>query len=373
MKARTKLLMLKGALTKKVPIYVQFAVSNRCNLRCSMCSALDSRKAEQELGLPEIERLAGILKELDVAILILTGGEPLLRNDLAEIIRLFARRGLEVRLQTNGILINESKVKELTDAGLKEVTISFDSFDAKKYDEITSVNGSWDKIIQGIALFSQYLPKKGNISGINTVVSKKNIEEVPKLIEFATRIGFYISLIPVHISGSNDKFIVRKDAPDFRFNTQEYEVLDRIYAKIVEMKREGFNVYNSYRFLSESKEFLKSGQVNWHCDSPFLYFSISPAGNFLPCVDIPTSISMLEDDFVQKFRSKEFINSIRDMVNKCSGCMYGCYPEVTYFCNDVKVFMERAMDGIRMQNSRRKPYEYNELLGIIEEIKAKEA
>lgn len=372
MRARTKLLMLKGALTKRVPIYVQFAVSNRCNLKCTMCSALDSRKAERELGLAEIEKIADILKKLNTAILILTGGEPLFRQDLAKIVKLFNDKGIEVRLQTNGVLINEDKIKELLRAGLKEITISLDSLDSVAYDAITCVSGSWNRIIHGIAIFSQYLPKKANILGMNTVVSRKNIEEVPKLIEFATKIGFYISLIPVHVASSNDKFIVRKDVLGFAFEKQDFELLDHIYKKIIKMKERGFNIYNSYRFLSESKEFLKTNRVSWRCDSPFLYFSISPSGNFLPCVDIPTSISMLEGNFVEKFRSKEFIDSIRGMVKKCSGCMYGCYPELTYFCHDAKVFMERTIDGIRMQNSRRKPYEYNELLSIIEEIKTKD-
>lgn len=364
--------MLKSVLTKRVPIYVQFAVSNKCNLRCSMCKALDSRKHERELNLPEIEKIADILKQLNAAILILTGGEPLMRADLADIIKLFTSRGIEVRLQTNGILVNEEKVKGLISAGLREVTISLDSLEPQKYDEITGVEGSWQRIIKGIALFSQYLPKKGNISGINTVVSKRNIEEVSKIIEFVSKIGFYSSLIPVHLSDNQDEeFIVRRNSPSFKFTPEDSGVIDRVYKTIIGMKRKGFRIYNSYRFLSESIEFLKNNRVSWHCRSPFLYFSISPGGNFLPCVDIPTSVSMLNNNFVELFHSKEFISSIRERVRRCSGCMYACYPEISYFCHDASVFLERAIEGIKIFGSKRRAFSYEELVGIIEEIKRK--
>lgn len=373
METRTKILMLKAAVTKKVPVYVQFAVSNKCNLRCSMCNALDSRKHERELGLSEIGRLADILKELNVAILILTGGEPLIRADLAEIVGLFTERGIEVRMQTNAILASEEKIEGLIRAGLKEVTISLDSLDPERYDAITGVAGSWHKIIRGIALFSRYLPKKGNMSGINAVVSRRNMEEIPVIIEFVTRIGFYCSLIPVHVSDAEDEFIVRKKSPGFDFKPEEYAGVDKLYETIITMKRKGFKVHNSYRFLRESREFLKGNKVNWRCASPFLYFSISPGGNFLPCVDISTSISMLEGNFIERFRGQEFIKSVRERVKKCRGCMYACYPEVSFFCYDPRVFMERLTQGLMIFSSERKAFTYEELLAIIEEIKQKYA
>jgi len=362
--------MLKGALTKKVPIYVQFAVSNKCNLRCLMCNALDSRKSEKELGLLEIEKLADILKRLEVAILILSGGEPLIRTDLPEIIRLFADRGIEVRLQTNAVLANEEIVKNLIQAGLREVTISLDSLDSQKYDAITGVAGSWQKVIKGMALFSQYLPKKANMSGINVVVSKRNIEELPQIIEFVTRIGFYASLIPVHISDNTSReFIVRKNSPDFQFHPDDFPLIDRVYEKIIAMKKNNFNIYNSYRFLSESKEFLKNNKATWRCASPFLYFSISPSGNFLPCVDIMTNISMLDGDFFRKFHTQDFMESIRKKVEKCRGCMYACYPEISFFCHDFSVFIEMLIQGFKMQNSTRSSFSYEELIKIIGEIR----
>lgn len=370
MNSRAKLAMLKAVLTRRSPVYVQFALSKRCNLKCAMCRAVESRKQENELNLSQIDKLAAVLAKLGAGIVILTGGEPLLRQDLDEIVRIFTRKGLEVRLQTNGILAAEEKVASLVSAGLREVTLSLDTLDADKQDMINNQQGSWDKIIRSLALFSHMLPKKANISGVNTVVSAMNISEIPKIIKFVSRIGFYSSLIPVHLScsGIPQSFIIRGSDRRFEFTGDNFGLIDRTYAKVIEMKKQGYFVQNSFRFLKESRAFLKYGRVKWPCDSPYLYFSISPGGYFLPCVDLQADKSMLDDDFIEVFRSKEFKRKVRSMVEKCAGCFYACYPEITYFCRDFKTFFERTCQGWVMSRRTRVPVDYEDSLKLAERI-----
>lgn len=369
---KEKLRLIKGAIRKNKPLYVQFAVSKRCDLKCRMCQAVESRKDERELSLPEIERLADILSELDIGVLVLTGGEPLLRKDLPEIVEAFTKRKISVRLQTNATLATDRRVEALVDAGLREVTISLDTLDPAKQDNINNSEGSWQRIIRGMSIFSKHLPLKGNMSGINIVVSKLNIKEVPKVIRFTTAIGFYASLIPVHVSngnGSTKDFIVRADSPDFAFDTKDHDLIDETYARVRQMKRDGFLVYNSNRFLRESPEFLKRKKIYWKCDSPVLYFSISPEGRFLPCVDIKTNKSMLADSFMEKYRSAEFIDEIKGIVKKCPGCMYACWPEITYLCRDPFVFTERMIQGMKVGRFQREPMSQEEMLKAAEEIR----
>ena len=369
---RTKKALIKGILTKRSPIYVQYAVTKNCNLRCNMCASSLSRKEEDELTLPEIEKLADVLDKLNIGIILLTGGEPFIRNDISEIIRIFARKGFTVRLQTNGILATEEKIKEAYRAGMEEVTISLDTLDADKQDAITGQKGSWHKIIQSIARFSQILPQKGTLLGINTVVSKKNIGEIRDIIRFVTEIGFYSSLIPVHLNTSDkDDFIIRKKAPEFKFSLDSFDEIERSYKEIIDMKRKGYNIYNSYKFLRNTPAFLKGERVKWHCDSPYLYFAISPSGNFLPCVDIKTSISMLEEGFVGLYNSKEFRSSMEEKVKNCAGCFYACWPEMTFLCRDIPVLAERLILAIRLSVKKRAPVTFERCLEIIKDIKNK--
>ncbi len=367
---RTSLALIKAVFTKKNPIYVQYAITKRCNLACRMCGSSESRKEEKELSLPEIEKLAGILARLNTGIVVLTGGEPFLRDDLPQIIRTFSKRGFTVRLQTNGILASAEKIQSAYKAGMREVTVSLNSLEPEKQDLITGQKGSWYKIIESIARFSQNLPLKRSILGINTVVSKQNLKEIPDIIRFVTKIGFYSSLIPLHISLSEkDDFIIRKYVPEFAFQSGDFKKLDETYKMIIGMKKQGYHIYNSHRFLSNSPLFLKEKKVNWFCDSPNLYFAISPSGNFLPCVDIKTSESMLDDNFVNLYNSREFRNKMDDMVKKCLGCFYSCWPEMTFLCRDPLVFVERIHFSIKAYLRKRKPVTYENCVSIIEGIK----
>jgi len=373
MNVRTKLALLRGVITKRSPVYVQFAVSKYCNLRCGMCRAVEARKNERELSLAEIGKLAKVLNKLGAAIVILTGGEPMLRKDIVEIVKVFTQRGLDVRLQTNGLLAGEERIKSLFEAGLKAVTLSLDTLDPEKQDKISNQKGAWDGTIRSLALFSKILPKKGNMTGVNTVVSKVNIKEIPKIVTFVTAIGFYSSLIPVHLSSGEDPdFIVRGDSALFRFSEDDSLLIDSTYREIIEMKRKGYHIHNSFRFLRESPNFLKYGKVDWPCDSPHLYFSVSPQGYFLPCVDLKGTKSMLDDDFVDVFYSKRFQDDVKGTVKKCSGCFYACYPEISYFCRDFKTTLERIRQGYKISKTTRRPVSYEDCLGMIDKIRREE-
>jgi MoaA/NifB/PqqE/SkfB family radical SAM enzyme len=366
---KTKIALIKGIITKKIPIYVQYAVTKNCNLRCRMCDSSASRKEEKELGLDQINKLADTLEKLNIGILLLTGGEPFIRNDIPEIIRIFSKKGFTVRLQTNGILATEDKIKSAYQAGMEEITISLYSLNPEKHDAITGQKGSWYKIIESIARFSQLLPSKGNLLGINTVVCKQNLMEMPSIIKFVTRIGFYSSLIPIHLAVSNNNdFIIRKDAPGFVFEAEDFFDIEQVYKEIIRMKKKGYNIYNSYRFLHNSPAFLKGERISWHCDSPHLYFAISPSGKFLPCIDIKTSISMLDNDFVALYNSRGFKSKIREMVNKCPGCFYACWPEMTFLCREPAVLLERIILGLKLTFKKRNPVTYEQCLEIIKNI-----
>jgi len=363
---KTQRALIKGVLTRKSPIYVQFAVTKLCNLKCRMCGSSVSRKDEAELSLPQIEKLADTLDKLKAGVVLLTGGEVFLRPDIADIARIFSRRGFTVRLQTNGILADEEKIKAVYEAGVRDITISLNSLIPEKQDALTGQKGSWQKIIEAISRFSRILPAKGSLLGVNTVVTPDNLGELPRLASFVTAIGFYSSFIPVHLSASGgDDFVIRKYSPESGFRPEEFAEIDKVYARLIRMKKEGHNIYNSYKFLRNSPAFLKGRRVNWHCDSPHLYFAISPSGNFLPCVDIKTSVSMLDDGFAELYNSKTFQDKIRQMVEKCSGCFYACWPEMTYLCRDPMVFLERALFGIRAAAKTRKPLSYPQCLDII--------
>jgi MoaA/NifB/PqqE/SkfB family radical SAM enzyme len=364
---KTVMNFLSGVVTKKSPMYVQFALEKNCNLKCEMCGIVDAKKHENNLSLTSIEKIASLLDEIGVTMVILTGGEPLMRKDLHKVVKIFRDVNIEVRVQSNGYLLTEEKVKALIDAGVNEFTISLDTLNPEKQDKINRKKGSWEKAIKAISILSQHVSIRGNLSGINTVVSKMNYLELPALIEFVTKTGLHHSLIPVHTKIEKGS-LLRKRYDEMVFTEEEFPKIDAIYKQVLEMKKQGYHVYNTKRFLRESPDYLKYGKVHWKCTSPDLYFSISPSGKYIPCVDMDSDFNMLSLDFMEKYRSGEVERELRKTVDKCSGCMYACYPEITYFCNDKQVFFERVLQGFRTGLFKRKSLNFQETLNLANEL-----
>ena len=132
---------------------LRISVTDRCNFRCSYCMPLDHYEwidKKEILTFEEITRLAKLAIELGVEKIRLTGGEPLVRQDLPLLIeKLAALEGLhDICLTTNGALLGE-RVPALKQAGLRRVNISIDTLDAEKFKQMTK-RGDLDKVLEGI-------------------------------------------------------------------------------------------------------------------------------------------------------------------------------------------------------------------------------
>jgi MoaA/NifB/PqqE/SkfB family radical SAM enzyme len=367
--SRSMFRVLRGLATKKNPVYVQVAVTKRCNLKCMMCNIINFWKDQKDMTLQDLEQVADVLRDLNTGIVVLTGGEPFLRDDLPDIVRIFKKRGLGTRLQTNGAACSEDDIRDVVKAGLDDVSISLDSLIPEKEDKITGIPGSWDKIMMSISMFSEFMPKRGNMPVINSVLSRLNIDEIKNIVVFSDRIGFYASIIPVHVRQSVDENLhFRSPDRSIGFPESEFSLVDSTYDDLVSMKQNGYNIYNSFRFLRESPGYIKYGLIRWKCRSPSLYFSVSPEGLFSPCIEMKTGTSLLDPGFTEIYRSRGFRKGIKKTVRSCSGCMYGCWPEITYLSEDFNVLFERVAEGAKIMLRKRDPVSYDDSIKIIRSI-----
>src|SRR5262245_37089705 len=133
--------LARAALFHDVPIYVQFYVTARCNLTCKQCNIIYANSDVRECTVDEIKRIADNFAKLGVAMVLLTGGEPFVREDLPDIIRAFESRGVHVRMQTNG-LAGEEQIHAAVEAGGRDISISLDSLWPATQDDI---NGGFKK------------------------------------------------------------------------------------------------------------------------------------------------------------------------------------------------------------------------------------
>jgi cyclic pyranopterin phosphate synthase len=184
---------------------LRVSVTDRCNLRCAYCMP-----ASEYVWLPradlltfeEIDRLVSVFVSLGVARVRLTGGEPLLRRNLAGLVGRLARHsGLEERtLTTNGVYL-AAQVDGLRAAGLDRVTVSLDTLDAGRFLRL-SRSRELDAVLAGIAAAARAF----RAVKLDTVVIRgENDDELPMLVEYAARVGAEIRFIEyMDVGGATD-------------------------------------------------------------------------------------------------------------------------------------------------------------------------
>ncbi|UYZ40067.1 MAG: GTP 3',8-cyclase MoaA [Candidatus Methanospirare jalkutatii] len=165
---------------------LRFALTRRCNLNCIYCHAEGEERgggdASKEISADLVVKVAKVASQrFSVRKVKFSGGEPLLRGDLAEIIQRIRAYEDEISLTTNGTLLRE-KASELADAGLDRVNVSLDTLNPEKYDFITRTRGNLSKVIDGIyaAVDANLTPVKLNMVLLKGI----NDEEIWEMMDF---------------------------------------------------------------------------------------------------------------------------------------------------------------------------------------------
>lgn len=165
---------------------VAWEVTRRCNLACVHCrAAADDRAYAGELTTAECFRFLDELASFGRPVVILTGGEPLLREDIAEIAAYGNNRGLRMVLATNGLLVTNAWARRLASAGIPRVSVSLDGPDAAGHDAFRGVPGAFAGALRGIAA----LQAAGMEFQINTTVTQANVAQMPALLALARELG----------------------------------------------------------------------------------------------------------------------------------------------------------------------------------------
>jgi GTP 3',8-cyclase len=174
---------------------LRLSVTDRCNLRCSYCMPEQDYvwlPREDILHFEEIERLVDIFTSLGVDKVRLTGGEPLLRRGLPDLVERLARRAAirDLAMTTNGVLL-AAHARALHDAGLHRLTISLDTLDPERFRNLTRFD-ELDRVLDGIAVAAPLFP---GLKLDTVVIRGINEHELVPLVEFARGHGAEIRFI----------------------------------------------------------------------------------------------------------------------------------------------------------------------------------
>jgi len=337
-----------NTLSRISPLYVQYYVTARCNLRCEQCNVIYANADRRELRTTEAYEVIDNLAEIGTSVVLLTGGEPFVRSDLPKLAQRLIQRGIHPRIQTNGLATIE-KLKECAEYGVSDISISLDSLVPGLQD---SLNGgfekSWDTAIQTISAVSQTLGPN-TFAAFGCVFSPFNFRQVPDVIRFATEIGWWVSLVPAHSTEIDNPRSFSTFNTEMKFKPTDLAAACEIIDEVINMKKKGFNVYDSDQFLQDLKNYITGKSITWRdrnngvCDAGNLYFAVLPDGSLAPCCDwrMLSNQYVGSPEFPKMFQAGVFRKEIKAIAEKCSGCLYGSYPEISISARYFKATMER--------------------------------
>lgn len=171
--------------------------TNECNLKCAHCYQDADRQQSRELSTEEGKRLIDQIAKAGFKIMIFSGGEPLLRPDIFELVAHAASRGLRPVFGTNGTLLTDEVAVRLKECGAAAMGISVDSLDPVKHDRFRGLPDAYDLTMRGI----ESCKRAGLPFQLHTTVVEWNRDEICAISDFAESIGamahYVFFLIPV--------------------------------------------------------------------------------------------------------------------------------------------------------------------------------
>lgn len=333
-----------GARYASRPFYARYHITHRCNYRCRMCGLHRLADRDRELDIGRIGKVAEKLARIGARHVVITGGEPFLREDLPEAVAAFADRRFSVRVQTNGgPQVSRDVLARCEAAGLRDISVSIDTLDRDLQDNICRSRNVVENALRTLKLAVEILPM--GISQANVVASRYNFEELPSLVRHFHDMGVYTYITPVMIhAGREGEYKFRSGDREFCLEDIDKAVRDRIIDELLDLRRWRRGLTNSSRYLEDYRKYLATGRCDWHCEAGTLCLDVYPDGCFTICKEKPPQKSVLDPDFEDYYFGADFRSRARDTIKACTGCFYGEYREPQYAVRDLSVFAEWVRD-----------------------------
>ena len=186
----------RGFLTARF-IHCNLQVTYRCNFKCQICDFWkETHDPADELTVDDVRTIGKKLNRLGTMIISLAGGEPLIRDDIYDVITILNSAGHFPILITNGWFVDETVARDVLRAGLQEISVSVDYRDPARHDAQRGRPGAWDRAIRALELFHKHRPDRRNRVHMISVLMDDNIDDVEPLIQLSREIGvtYMISL-----------------------------------------------------------------------------------------------------------------------------------------------------------------------------------
>jgi heme b synthase len=308
----------------KPPRLIAWELTNACNLACIHCRASAIKEpSHDEISTAEAEHFVDELVEYR-PIIILTGGEPLLRADVYDIAKYATGRGLRVVLATNGTLLTPDIARRLKKAGIQRVSISIDGATAGTHDNFRGEPRAFAAALRGIKI----LKTEGMSFQINTTITKKNLVEIPGIYDLALELGASALHIFLLVPTGRGEEIAEDEIPP-----DEYErVLNWFYDKSRDkrMQLKATCAPHYFRIMRQRARMIPRTHgleaMTKGCLGGSAFCFVSSKGDVYPCGYLPVLAGNIrKKPFKMIWEKSKVFNDLRDpgkLKGKCGNCEY---------------------------------------------------
>jgi len=289
-------------LKRPIPCAVTLRTTYRCNLKCSFCSFWKHkifRNNDRELSTRQIFALIDDLHKIGVPYITVTGGEPLLREDIEGIGLYLRNKKITSGLCTNGTLITKDKAKNLSKA-FDFIRISFDGF-GEVHNKIRGVDKAYEMAFEGLNNILNAENRTARV-GIHFVITDRNKGELNKLIEnFKDKVDT-ISVLPVFYYNQNKIGVTKKTLSVWREMQKKLE---------------------KYGLCEQTHEFLKNPSFEngkKYCDAGKLYYAFTPSGEVWSCSFRPYTVGNINKEPFYQIWKRGLNDDVKNRIKNCQGC-----------------------------------------------------
>ncbi len=309
---------------------VAWEITRNCNLECVHCRAAATKgpytgELDTKAGFKLLDQMA----ELGEPIVILTGGEPLLRQDIFEIAKYGTNKNLRMVMAPNGTLITDKIADKLVESGIKRISISLDGASNESHDKFRGVKGAFDGALKGL----QHAKNAGIEFQINTTITKTNLDQIPAIQQLAVDLGAVAHHIFLLVPTGRGKYIVDQEIT----STEYEETLNWFYnqKEKTPLQLKATCAPHYYRILRQrAKEEGKTvtfqtyglDAVTRGCLGGTGFCFISHRGIVQPCGFLDVNCGdVTRESFVTIWKNSKIFMHVRnfdELKGKCGACEY---------------------------------------------------
>jgi radical SAM protein with 4Fe4S-binding SPASM domain len=274
------------------------------------------RESRDELTTEEGKMLIDQISEVSKPVLILSGGEPLLRKDIFELARYGTEKGLRMAMGTNGIVIDDEVARQLLESGIKKVAISVDSSTPEIHDEFRDLPGSWERAINGV----KACMRNGVDVQFNTTVTVQNFDDIKNILKLAEDLGVkdlhLFFLVP---TGRGTEI---EDITPVMYEQMIRQVLEDYKNSELQVKP---TCAPQYMRIADQRG-IDMSRWSRGCIAGLSYIRIYPEGEVTPCPYLPIKLGNIREiPFKEIWENSDVLKAMRDFDNlkgRCGACEY---------------------------------------------------